>query len=285
MSKRLLMRVGVLAVATVFALSGCVFILTGFDPEDYTADVQIEGNWNEDSAEIDLWISYPSPEDLATADNPTTNDDGVPAFSDPYYNAIEQGATEGDPGFYLEDAITFPGFRKKVHPSAKESTYTSSGNAAIQLVDEYSSEGEEGILINRPPWSYNGDTLNFRNAPDADIGLPTGPEGYAWVGVSEVYADAGSGNIAAADLEVTIYDADRNPLLSLRPPEDTRYSSASIARIHYFIADRGTSYDPYYLIVPDQRWITNGTDGFRSVTGTTTDGETFVGAFGRAETE
>ncbi len=279
MSKRLLMRVGILAIATVFALSGCVFIFTGFDPEDYTADLQIVGQWDEDSAEIDLWISYPYPDDLTTADNPTTNDTVVPLFLYPYDDRSEVGISEGDPGFFLADAE-----REFVNPSSKESFYTSSGNPAIELEDE-SSEGEQLILVNRPPWSYDGGALDFRNDPDADIGLPNGPERYAWVGVSELYAHAGSGNIPAADLEVTIYDKNDNPLISFRPPDDTSYSSASVARIHYFIADSGTSYEPYYLIVPDQRWITNGTDGFRSVTGTTSDGETFVGAFGRAETE
>ncbi|MFW5789316.1 MAG: hypothetical protein ACOCW3_05185 [Spirochaetota bacterium] len=290
MNKRLLIRAGVLAATTMFALGGCLILIgdgigdgsVDWDLEDWTADLKIVGEWNEDSDDIELWTSYPRPEDIGTTenptDNPTTNDYGVPEFEDPYYDLAESGG--GDPGFFLADAE-----REMVQPSSNESTFTASGSPAIELKD-YGSEGEQVILVNRPPWSYDGSALepDFQD-PDGEIGLPSSAEGYAWVGVGELYVHASSGNIPAADLEITIYDADDNPLISFRPPDDTSYASASVARIHYFIADRGTSYEPYYLIVPDQRWITNGTDGFRSVSGTTSGGETFVGAFGRAETE
>jgi len=280
MSKRLLIRAGLLAAATVFTLGGCFIIIGDWDLEDWSADLQIVAEWNEESANIDLWTSYPRPDDIDAADNPTTDDNGVPEFEDPYYDLAESGVLGGDPGFYLADAE-----REKVNPSSKESTFTASSSPAIELKD-YSSEGEEVILVNRPPWSYDGSALGpgFQN-PDGDIGLPTGPEGYAWVGVGELYVNASSGNIPAANLEITIYDASDNPLISFRPPDDTSYASASVARIHYFIAVRGTEYEPYYLIVPDQRWIPSGTDGFRSVSGSSGESGVFVGAFGRSETE
>ena len=105
------------------------------------------------------------------------------------------------------------------------------------------------------------------------------------MGVSELYVNASSGNIPAANLEITIYDASDNPLISFRPPDDTSYASASVARIHYFIAERGTEYEPYYLIVPDQRWIPTAPTASAALPDRRGESGVFVGAFGRSETE
>ena len=280
MSKRLLMRVGVLTVATVFALSGCFIIIGDWDLSNWTADLHIVGEWDVDFGNLDLYLSYPDP-----VDGNTTDDTFVPTFSDPYYDYSTVAG--GDNGFYIEDYDIDPALRELVYTGSKTSSFTADGAASVEMTVDSTQDGEEVIIVRRPPFNYTVvDPGDFQGA-NAEIGLPTSRDDYAWIGVSELYVNASGGNIAAADLEVTIYDANDNPLISFRPSENASYASASIARIHYFRAKNSgeTDTEPYYLIVPDQRWITNGTDGFRSVTGTTSDGETFVGAFGRAETE
>ncbi|MFW6293234.1 MAG: hypothetical protein ACOC7V_13045, partial [Spirochaetota bacterium] len=119
MNKRLLIRVGVLAVATVFALGGCVFFIgdIDWDLDDWSADLQIVGEWDVDFGNLDLYLSYPDP-----SDGDTTDDTFVPTFSDPYYDY--SAVAGGDEGFYIEDYDIDPTLRELVYSGSKKSSFT-----------------------------------------------------------------------------------------------------------------------------------------------------------------
>lgn len=247
------------AAALILLFGGCVFIIGDLpNPADYTADLTIELSWDEfEESNADLWITFPNPDD-----GDTTNDSGEPEFENPYDDLTEKGFEGGDPGFYLGDAAEF---RERVHEGNRESTFTASSTPSVELVESQDDAGRELAVIRRAPFDstgLSGAGIAYRTAPSTALGL-TGYPRFAWIGVTEVYVDGDS----SADTEVTIYNRNDDPIITLALPSDISIQSMSVARIHHFLADDGAFGTDYYVVVPDQRTIPGGTSGFRSVGG------------------
>jgi hypothetical protein len=84
MNKRLVIRITILAVAVSIVLSGCIFFIDAEALANWTADLKIEAEWDDDFGNVDMWVSYPRPANGPSGKPDTTNDNYEPLFENLY---------------------------------------------------------------------------------------------------------------------------------------------------------------------------------------------------------
>lgn len=269
MNKRIAIRIGLMLAAVAILFSGCIIFI---DPDiwaNWNADLKVVAEWD-GGPDIDLRVSFPDPDD----DN-TTNDLGNPEFIDLYDDFLEvedRPETAGDPGFFLYDV----NFRQIVDSDVPKSSFTADGAASVELTAENNEDGEEVVIIRRAP--FENTNLTYQSNLESNKGFASNTD-YAWIGVTEVYVEGNGTSVTAVDLEVSIYNGNDDLLMSFTMPGGTSLPAMSVARIHHFLADNGSSVSDYYVIVPDQKTIAEAND-YRSAGGDITIGDGVVGTFG-----
>jgi len=203
MRRKTIGRIGLLGLALMLSLSGCLVLVEWIDS---SADLSIRLKWDDESTDLDLYVTYPRSSSVTSG--------SVPEYASILDAYNPQSVFGGNNGFFPEDGAALQ-YRSYVNQDDQESE-----NGKMEY--RRPSDTTEVIELFGIPFPYGAlNSGDYDSTPTTANALPQGYD-YAWIGVMEVYVYGERGTVSGAgNVEVEIYDGDERLIASIPVDEDT----------------------------------------------------------------